>query len=166
MGCEVDTNVVGPFMQQYGPVKINDLTPANYKRIMSDLDLKHKYASDGFIDYQDHYCKLILRPLESMTEEEKHDIWELCHNRKFPDSGTITFYPALPGDKRSSDRWCLWSGVDRVGIEIQDGYVWADCDLKYVRINSHEVTAYLLKKGFDLFDLHAAGLAVYENDKI
>lgn len=141
MGHEVDTNVVGPFMQQYGPVKINELTPDNYKRIMSDLNLKYEYASEGFIDYQDYYCKLILRPLESITCDEKKEL-----------------AARLGGISHLSDIAVIYAIDDLVAN-------WYHKVTNIAPNNWMNACNYLLSKGFDLFGLKNAGLAIYENDK-
>lgn len=100
--------------------------------------------------------KLILRPISSMTDEEKKDIYSIIFKRPFPSTGDIIFMKA---SRKSAERWILMTGVDRVGIE-HDGDVWADCDLNNYKFNPHEVTRYLLSKGFDIFGLIESGLAV------
>lgn len=101
--------------------------------------------------------KLVLRRLDDMTLDEKKAIWKLIFNRPFPDSGNILWF-----DKEttaSCKRWCMMSGVERVGIEM-NGNVWADSDLHNYKFNPHIITHYLLKQGFDLFGLIDAGLAI------
>lgn len=99
----------------------------------------------------------ILRPLSSMTKEEKKDIYKLIFGKEFPASGTIFYRP----DKTlsSEPRYILTTGVDRVGIEM-NGTVWADCDLQNYKHNQHEITLYLLSRHFDLFNLIKSGIAI------
>lgn len=56
-------------------------------------------------------------------------------------------------------RWVLSSGVERLGIQM-NGEVWYDSDLQTYKFNQHLVTLLLLSKGFDLFGLIEAGLAI------
>ncbi len=97
----------------------------------------------------------ILRPIPVITEEERIGLWELVFKRPF--KGVTKFH-----DKKcitSEPRWVLWSGVERLGIEI-DGRVWADSDLQHYKYNQHDVTRYLLSKHFDIFGLIEGGLAI------
>lgn len=110
--------------------------------------------------------KPILRRLSSMTEEEQKELWRLVfsmgHGNEFTDrfkdfTGRVQFidektYYNVP-------RHVMMQGVERLGIE-SDGTVWADCDLHKWRHNQHEVTRWLLSKGFDLFGLIDEGLAI------
>lgn len=101
--------------------------------------------------------KPILRRLEDMTRDEMKAIWQLIVGRPFPESGKILWF-----DKETSTsckRWCMMSGIDRVGIEL-NGNVWADCDLQHIKFNPHMVAHYLLQQTFDLFGLINAGLAI------
>lgn len=106
--------------------------------------------------------KPILRRLSSMTEEERAELWSLVfgnEHRKFTGRTTWFEKPSLSSDPR----WVLLQGVERLGIEM-NGHVWADSDLHLFKHNQHEVTRWLLSKGFDLFGLHEAGLCLYKND--
>lgn len=94
--------------------------------------------------------KPILRKVETISDDEKKELFSIVFGRDFPKSGQIIWR----SDKTTSSdpRWILMSGVDRLGIEIS-GNVWADCDLHNYKFNQHLVTKFLLKKGFDLFEL-------------
>jgi len=98
--------------------------------------------------------KLILRPLSSMTEEEMKELYFLVFSRKFS-GDNITHRDA----GKSQERWILWSGVDRLFI-YKDGDVGADCDLSYIRVPYQKVFTWQLSRGFDLFGLIEAGLAI------
>ncbi len=105
---------------------------------------------------------LILRPLSDMTEEERDEFWIFIFRgfnypsgKKF--NGITRFI-----DKSTTNpvpRWVLMQGVERVGIEW-DGHVWADSDLHPWMFNRAEVTLWLLKKSFDLFELIENNLAL------
>lgn len=101
--------------------------------------------------------KPILRRLEDLTEEEMKSIWQIIIKRPFPESGNIVWIDKE--NRTSCKRWCMMSGVDRVGIEL-NGNVWADCDLQHIKFNPHLVAHYLLQRHYDLFNLIDAGLAV------
>lgn len=101
--------------------------------------------------------ELALRRLEEMTKDEMKGIWQLIFNKPFPDSGNILWF-----DKETSTsckRWCMMSGVERVGIEL-NGNVWADSDLQNHKFNPNIITHFLLQQGFDLFGLIDASLAI------
>jgi hypothetical protein len=119
-------------------------------------------------EYLQAYCliggielKLILRHLSSITKDEMKQLWTIVFNRPFGINGDIRFYDSLAKESKPKDisRWVLWSGVERLGIEL-DGKIWADSDLQHWRFNQHEVTRFLLSKHFDLFGLIPAGLAI------
>lgn len=150
IGCQVDTNIPGPYMHQHGHVKITELTPGNYAKIKRNLDLKHGYSSEGFIDYQDYYCKLILRPLESMTPKEITEYYE------WPPRYEITKF-----------------SVEHYGIKIAYKYpdwitpgewMHSESFFHFNDIRRADKFLWLLSKGFDLFGLKEAGLAVYETE--
>lgn len=100
---------------------------------------------------------VVVRKLDSMTEEERKDIWKIIFNREFPKTGQSKYFPEK--NLTSEPRWVLMSGVERVGIEI-NGDVWADSDLHKWKFNPHLVTVYLLSKHFDLFNLIENGEAI------
>lgn len=101
--------------------------------------------------------KPLLRRLEDMTRDDMKPIWQLITGRSFPDSGRVVWFDKE--ERTSAKRFVMMSGVDRVGIEMT-GYVWADCDLSHIKFNPHFVSHYLLQRGFDLFGLIPANLAI------
>ena len=101
--------------------------------------------------------KPLLLSLEDMTEEDMKEVFKLIFKRDFPESGNIQFRPDT--SLTSDPRWILWSGVDRVGIEIS-GDVWADCDLSKHKFNPHIITHYLTSKHYDIFGLIDSGEAI------
>lgn len=116
-----------------------------------------KWDQETRLVFQD--VQPILRPLNSMTEEERAALWSVVFNgahwRKF--TGSTRW---IPEQSLSSDpRWVLMQGVERLAIEM-NGTVWADSDLHSYKHNQHEVTRWLLSKGFDLFSLIPSGLAI------
>jgi hypothetical protein len=104
-----------------------------------------------------HLIKPLLRPLSSMTDEEMKEIWQIVFGKAFRETGQIVWFDKE--DRSTSKRWVLMSGVDRLGICL-NGDVWADIDLFNYKFNPHSVTHYLLSRGFDLFGLIEAGLAI------
>lgn len=118
-------------------------------------------VSAGEEDIED--VKPILRPIESMTEDERAAIWEIVFNRPFPQSGRTMI---VDRETHSAHpRWILMSGVERLGISFNGYDVWADSDLQHWKHNQHEITRYLLSKHFDLFDLIPSGLAISSNSQ-
>ena len=115
-----------------------------------------KLNSYQFNDVIKHHInsRLILRPLESMTETEMKELYFLVWKREFI-GDNITHRDV--GSKE--ERWCLWSGLERLMI-YKDGDVAGDCDLHYVRVHTPTVFAWQLSKGFDLFGLIKAGFAI------
>lgn len=124
------------------------------------------WFAGGISDWDIEDFKLLLRPLSSMTEEERKELWRLVfsqgHGKNFNDRfkdfrGQIrvideTTYYNVP-------RLIMMQGVERLAIE-SDGTIWADCDLHTWRHNQHSVTVWLLSKGFDLFSLIEKGEAL------
>ncbi|HTH58284.1 MAG TPA: hypothetical protein VL728_19695 [Cyclobacteriaceae bacterium] len=108
--------------------------------------------------------KLILRHISDMTQEERKELWRLIFSfgNEFNELALNYRGQTMFIDKTSyyeRPRWLMQQGVERLGIEM-DGTIWADCDLHHWRYNQHEVTKWLLSKGFDLFGLIDARLAI------
>lgn len=101
--------------------------------------------------------QLLLRRFEDITKEQMKAIWGLIFDRPFNENGRIDWFEKETFS--ACKRWIMWSGVERVGIEL-NGKVWADSDLHNYKYNPHVVTHYLLQQHFDLFGLIDAGLAV------
>ncbi len=102
--------------------------------------------------------KPILRPLSDMTEGERKELWDIVFQKRFISEfkGNTVF---INKDNNGIPRWVLSSGVERLGIQF-DGRIWADSDLHVWDHNQHEITRWLLNKGFDLFSLIESGLAI------
>lgn len=97
--------------------------------------------------------KLILRPLSSMTEEEKVELFRNI----FPNDHAATPLGA---------EYCI-----NYLLDLEEDYnldKWME-DYREV-INNYSawslITTYLLFKGFDLFGLHEKGLCLYEGDLV
>lgn len=108
--------------------------------------------------------KLILRPISDMTDEERKELWRMIFSEgnHFNESALNYRGRTLWFDKKernSEPRWVMMQGVERLGIEM-NGHVWADCDLQHWKHNQHEVTLWLLGKGFDLFNLIGRKMAI------
>jgi hypothetical protein len=128
------------------------------KTIYSDGTEIEMIGIDGgpaFFSFYDD-IKPILRPLSSMTEEEMKHIWKLIFKRDFIGNNILWFDTE---NTSTAKRWVLSSGVERLGIEMS-GHIWADSDLHHYKYNPYFVTIYLLSRGFDLFGLIPAGLAL------
>jgi hypothetical protein len=97
----------------------------------------------------------VLRNLKSISIVEMKDLWLLIFKRHFHESGNTRL---LDKDKPKKARLVMMSGVERLGIEF-NGHIWADSDLQREDYNEHEVTRWLLIKGFDLFGLIESGEA-------
>ena len=116
IGCEIDAGhgetftLVGIHFDDFNKI-------AN--ALVLNGNITHATALNGL--------KLILRPLKTITEGERKELYKLIFGRDSP----------------SYD-------------DADDP--WADCLL--YNYNQHVITLYLLKKGFDLFELIEAGLAV------
>lgn len=92
--------------------------------------------------------KPILKRITDITEEEMKGLWLLVFKKEFPQSGQMGFIKERT--TLTEPRWILASGVSRMGIQM-NGEVWADCDLHTWKHNQHEVTHYLISKGYWLF---------------
>jgi len=97
-------------------------------------------AGDVFLEWYVDDVKLVLRPLDSMTDSDENAI------------ALALGYGAGSKAMGLSKRWFLdfWKGSGNAML----------FGLK----DSMEAIIEMLKLGFDLFDLHAAGLCVYENE--
>lgn len=102
--------------------------------------------------------KLILRPLYGMTEDEAIEIAKIIWGQ--PDS--VKWRAERRKDywsvKRKHHSRSITIDTDMGEVTYYEGDELADTH------KHHFVTLWMLKKGFDLFDLHAAGLCVYENE--
>lgn len=122
------------------------------------------WKANGHHNCNANYIKLVLRPIKNMTEEERKELWRLVFSfgnilgeRALDFTGITSFKHESTYYHRP--RHIMMQGVERLAIE-NDGTVWADCDLQKWRYNQHEVTRWLLSKGFDLFNLIDQGLAI------
>lgn len=108
--------------------------------------------------YSSKDFKLKLRPLSSMTEEERKNLWAVVFSRmneRGRDFNGMTRW--IPEKTQLQEpRWVMSQGCERLGIQM-NGEVWADCDLHNWKHNPHEVTLFLLKHHFDLFGLLDSG---------
>jgi hypothetical protein len=111
-----------------------------------------------------HPDKPILRPLESMTEEHRKELWQLIFKGKFTTEFKGNTIWIDKDSLESSKRWVMMSGIERLGIEM-NGDVWADSDLHKWKFNPHEVTKFFTDRFYDVFFLHSQGLCLYRNDK-
>jgi hypothetical protein len=111
----------------------------------------------GIVDFQEWYveeCKPILRKLSSMTEVEARDIAVIMFGQ--PDSV----------------KWRLENKTNYLNVYRKHYHISFTIDLAsgdvdiydeggiQTTINHHFITKYLLSKGFDLFGLIDAGLAI------
>ena len=149
IGCEVkyrNKRYLLEYASHFGEVCLDD--DSGSKEMVND--------SNGILP--------ILRPLESMTEEHRKELWQLIFKGRF----TMEFIgQTIWIDKESlesSKRWVMMSGVERLGIEM-NGDVWADSDLHKWKFNPHEVTKFFTDRFYDVFFLHKEGLCLYRNDK-
>lgn len=100
-----------------------------------------------------HQTTLILRPLSDMSEEERMDFYEKYFGKRMAndytgDTGSAYFQPKK-----------IIPTTDHImRIVCGDDYSSGDF-MKVV-----EMVPWLLSKGFDLFGLQAAGIAVYETE--
>ncbi len=119
------------------------------------------------INNQDVTAKPILRHIFKITYEEKKELWRLIFSDKL--NSTRLGERALDFTGRTifkdenthyqRPRYIMMQGLERLAIE-KDCTIWADCDLHAWRHNKHELTRWLLSKGFDLFNLIESGLAI------
>lgn len=94
--------------------------------------------------------KLVLRPLSSMTDVE---VRELIQYDKLCEEYKSLVYEFFPDGKRIEIQWSVETDD---GIKIPNNWT-----LSLIEMNAHDF-AWALKKGFDLFGLKEAGLAIYE----
>lgn len=145
LGCEVQTEKGTATLVSVGMLG-SDLQ--SFRTIMPGMSVTRGWEETNTI---------ILRRFKNITEIECKELFTLIFGRKFPDTGRILWFKEKTTS--SDPRWVLWSGVDRVGIEM-NGHVWADCDLSNYKHNQHAVTLWCLSKNFDLFNLIPEGLAI------
>lgn len=128
--------------------------------IVTDSDGNdHEYTiDDKALFYLSGIVQPVLRPLSDMKEGERAALWDfIFKDRRYPFNGRTVWYQERTTS--SEPRWVLMQGVERLGIEM-NGTVWADSDLNNYKHNQHEVTRWFLSKGFDLYGLIEAGLAI------
>jgi len=93
--------------------------------------------------------KPILRKIESISDDEKRELYFIVFGKTYPKENRITYHE---GNNLVYARWVLMSGVERLGIEV-NGDVWADSDLQKWKFNPSVVFRYFISNGFDVFDL-------------
>jgi hypothetical protein len=122
-----------------------------------DYDFMHaRYDEEEDVFYND--LKLILRPLSAMTENEAIEVAKIIWGQ--PDS--VKWRAELKKGywdvKRKHHSKSITIDTDMGEVTYYEDNELADTH------KHHFVTLWMLKQGFDLFDLHAAGLCVYENE--
>lgn len=185
-------NSAGDFLHLYlgCPVLVTPYEGASYECKLCGVSVEkvggetkiqvQVFEDDGPDGYEGHGHKwfdteeveLQLRKISAMTDQEKKDLWRLVfsmgHGKEFTDrfkefTGSVrvinenTYY--------NVPRLILMQGVERLAIE-SDGTIWADCDLHNWRHNQHEVTRWLLSKGFDLYGLIEAVFAIDSTERV
>ncbi len=105
--------------------------------------------------------KLILRPLSNMTEEEARKICEIINEPfvnyyVFGERISITLNTTINGDNRDRDLWIFYDG--KLEIYSNDGK-WGGVQNDNIW-NMYELVIYLMKQGFDIFNLIPEKLAV------
>lgn len=112
--------------------------------------------SNGGTVFQECYiedAKLILRPLSDMTEEE---LRELIRYDKLKEQYENPSYERIGFDKLT--------GIDiHYYIPTEEGSLYNSWTLNFHAMNAHDF-AWCLSKGFDLFQLIDAGLAVSKTE--
>ena len=121
------------------------------------LETTYPILTGWLLDRLNENFKPVLLKILDITDAERKEIYKLAFKRDSPESGTTVFREDRT--LQSEPRWVLSTGVDRLGIET-NGTVWVDCDLHPYKHNQHEITLFLLKRGFDLFGLIESGQAV------
>ena len=106
--------------------------------------------------------KPLLRPLSSMTEDERKELWRVVFSQGSVNELGLDFTGKTQWiDKKTYNtepRWVMMHGLGRLGIEM-NGYVWADSDLHHFKHNPNITTNWLISKGFDVFGLLESGQA-------
>lgn len=72
LGCEVETNITGQMIQQYGALKITNMTVTDLNFIIDALERQERY--NGPTGY---YCKIKLTPLSKMTKKQNRELAEI-----------------------------------------------------------------------------------------
>lgn len=140
MGCKVDTNIPGPYMHPLGNVKLTELDAGSFKLIHGALSRRKQNRAEGYTDSDHLYCKLILRPLSAMNDEEKKKLSNL-----------------LGGVAHLSDE----SKIAQVDTLISK---WYNMQTNIPANNWMKASVYLRSIGIDVDGLEDAGLAIYEKD--
>jgi hypothetical protein len=73
MGCKVETNINGKYVHPYGCLSIDVIDSDTYNTIIFNLKLSENDLEKGWVDNTHLYVKPILRPLSSITEDEKNE---------------------------------------------------------------------------------------------
>lgn len=94
LGCELDTSIHGGYIHPYGCVKITKLDISTIHDVLWSLAKKERDIKGGFSDSDHIYCKPLLRPLASMTDEEALEV------------GNLSFVTST-GRPFHSDKWKL-----------------------------------------------------------
>lgn len=163
LGCEIETSVQGQYVHPYGCVKLTALTPENLSLILYALNKKEKDIAGGFSDSDNIYCKLKLRPLSSMTEEEAISIYTIERDR-------ILHPLSEDFDISVREHGVIITRLDLLNVRLMVGHygqVYKVIEEGKPTIepanNQTLIFAYLLKQGFDLFQLIDTNQAIDQN---
>jgi hypothetical protein len=114
----------------------------------------------GFVEMDDCQVKLILRPLSDMTEKEASEVYMI-------ERDGLLHHSVLAFDVRKSDKAWRVTRLDDFKQYLFIGYsgrIWKVIEDEETQLDvlNHQprIYAYLLSKGFDLFGLIEAGLAI------
>lgn len=128
--------------------------PVNKTIYTVDYDFMHsRYDEEEGVFYND--LKLILRPVESLNDEEIRDLIQYDKMAKEYQSIEYNFYP----ESKEIDIHYVYRADDSEG----EGSYSNTYTISFLTLNAQDFL-WCLKKGIDLFGLHAAGLCVYENE--
>lgn len=128
---------------------LNDGRIGTYEGVTSSMVVK-VLIDGGIIDEYINYVKPFLRDLSDMTEEEAKEYFKLPDNVEFLKRKDVS-------GKSACFEYRFKHPNERLNIE--DGYFYSEVAIYMTGFKPNEFI-FLLSKGFDIFGLIPAGLAI------
>lgn len=115
--------------------------------------------------HQPDVFKLLLRPLSDMTEEELREAMTICYRSVYssePSFDSVEMILDESGGGLKAIEHPKWE----YGLTVTLDGVMFSTNGQFLNIPVFDVTRYLLSKGFDLFGLIDAGLAIDKTKEV
>jgi len=125
---------------------------------LAGIDKDGNCEGDSYVLYEGDF-KLILRPLSSMTEEEALHCIGIAYESVYTHKPEFIRVEMVDSNQEAAAIICEEPGW-KYGFSVTKNGIDFSANGSFLHIPQFEITAYLLSKGFDLFNLIPSNQAI------